>query len=112
MTIPCPGPFRSLYEAVWKIEEELSLLQRQIAGTYYWPLIRPRLLDMLSQRLGLLDLVQGRLRQGILRRTASELSPLLSHRKLSPWKLSGQFDTVLIPFTRKQMRGGLGVDVF
>ncbi len=112
MTIPCPGPFRSLYEAVWKIEEELGLLQRQIAGTYYWPLIRPRLLDMLSQRLGLLDLVQGRLRQGILRRTASELSPLLSHRKLSPWKLSGQFDTVLIPFTRKQMRGGLGVDVF
>jgi len=104
---PHAGQLAQLFGALQAIERELGLLDRQVSGVNYWPLIRAVMLDNLSRRLGLLELPA----MPLPRRAMRQLAPALTHRTHSPWPVPGRFDTVVAPFPRKHLRDGRRVDV-
>jgi len=107
---PRTRPLQTLCEAIWRIEHDLGLLQRKVAGVYYWPLIRARMIDVLSQRLGFMDLPQPQLRRSLPVAFLREISAAADDLALSPWSLNGKFDTIVVPFGRKHLRAGRLVD--
>jgi hypothetical protein len=102
----------AVWEAIWRIERDLGLLEREIAGVRYWPLIRGRVVDIVSHALGLFALSQPRFRSFGSRQIVSHALPLATHHSLSPWRISGSFDSILVPFARKHLQEGRPTDIF
>jgi len=107
---PRTRPLQALCEAIWRIEHDFGLLQRKVAGVHYWPLVRARMIDVLSQRLGFMDLPQPQLRRSLPLAVLREMSAAANDLSLSPWSLNGRFDTIVVPFGRKHLRAGRLVD--
>jgi hypothetical protein len=101
----------ALWKVIWKLEQDLGLLDRKIAGTFYWPIIRMRLVDLLSERLGLHELVHPRLRTSPTKHLKAALAPIYTDRGLSPNRISDRYDTILVPFLRKKRQSGRAIDI-
>ena len=107
-----PASLGALYEALWRIEQDLSLLGRTAFGVFYWPLIRPRLADLLSERLGLHDLVSPRLRHSFLRRAVREIRGLSQAFQPFITRRSAKVEAIVVTHPRKQWRGSEFVDIY
>jgi hypothetical protein len=106
-----PSSLKSLFEGVWRIERNLDLLNREIRGVRYWPLIRTTVLDSLSQHAGIHAGTQPRMRRAFRGRILDEALPIAADLTGLPWRSSGTFDTVLVPFARKVVRDSRVLDV-
>jgi hypothetical protein len=102
----------ALWQAVWRIEQQLGLLDRTIAGVHFWPVLRTRFVDLLSNRLSGLELVLPRLRATTANRAITLVAPLMRDRHRAPGAASGTFDTILFPFARKHPWDGALVDIY
>jgi hypothetical protein len=106
-----PTSLKALFEGVWRIERDLHLLNREIHGICYWPLIRTTLLYLLSQDAGIHATMQPRLRRSLFGRVFKEALPVATGLMALPYRTSGPFDTVLVPFPRKVVWDGRVVDI-
>jgi hypothetical protein len=104
--------FAALWETIGEMEKDLDLLNQQIGGAYYWPLIRGQVFEGLCRALGFLSPSPVGTRHGRLETLASEVLPFVTQRRKSPLRIDGGFDTIVVPFMRKHHRGGRVVDIF
>lgn len=101
----------SLCELIWQVENELSLLQFEIAGVKPWHGLRMEIYYELAQRLGVLekphsygDDWRARLRHSV--------SIAYSAIRWNPYRSGDRVDAVVLPHQRKMMIDGQNVDIY
>ena len=110
-TIPINGGLKSICEAIWRIETDLDLFQRQVAGVYVWRLIRWEVSRAFAQRAGLAVGSPGSGPRPVSYRIRHELAALRQSLAHSAWSSAGSVETILVPFPRKHQRGGVKIDI-
>lgn len=94
-----------LWEAFWNVEQEHDLLHWTINGVYVWPVVRPSVFEHLYRTCFPAEtsgLVGGKPTVRTLIGTAAGLT--LRHD--SPFRARGPYDSIIVPFYRKQLRDG------
>lgn len=110
-SIPPSGALKAVCEAIWEIETELGLIERQVRGIYFWRLARWETCRVLAER------IEGLLAPGKPAPPASpnrlghEIAALKKRFACASWREAGAVDTVVVPFPRKHLRDGVPVDI-
>jgi hypothetical protein len=110
--LPQAREFAEIWEAICRIEKDFDLLKHQVCGTFYWPLLRPRLFDLLCAKRGLFQIANQRLRHAALPRIFREVVPFFRDVHAAPWFIKDRFDTILVPFDRKRINQGNVSDLY
>jgi hypothetical protein len=108
---PSAREFAEIWEAICRIEKDYDLLKRQVCGTFYWPLLRPRLFDLLCAKRGLFHIANQRHR-ATLSKILREVVPFFRDFHAAPWSIEGPFDTILVPSDRKRLDNGQVSDLY
>jgi hypothetical protein len=110
-SIPPGGALKAVCEAIWEIEAELGLFERQVRGTYFWRLARWETCRVLAER------IEGLLAPGKPAplpgpgRLGHEVAALKKRFASASWREAGPVDTVVVPFPRKHLRNGVPIDI-
>jgi len=105
------GGLTELCERIWRLEKEFDLVNRRVAGIYYWPLIRYSTFNLLHQKIASRGPNQPRFEQSIARKIFRNLSTFFTDATSLPWGIGETFDTILVPHPRKHIRDGQSIEI-
>lgn len=105
------GGLRGICEAVWRIEAELDLFRQQVAGIFYWRLIRWEVCRALTQKAKLALGAPGSAARPLAYRIEHEIGAIRKSLKFPNWTAGGPVDTIVVPFPRKHLRNGVRLDI-
>jgi hypothetical protein len=102
------GRLKSVCEAIWQIEDKLGLLDDEVAGVFYWRLIRWEACRSLIRQS---SASPGTAPRSLSYRIGHEIGALRRSLRFPNWTKAGPVDTVVVPFPRKHRRDGDTIDI-
>jgi hypothetical protein len=104
-------PYCTMWQGLWRVEQDLKLFERRIGATHYWPLLRNTVSMQLADRLSIHAPPTRRVLASRLQRGHHALAEIAVGTQIS-WKNVPCADSILIPFNRKQMGPVGAVDMY